>query len=60
MYIHIYMHIYVMYNALCDYIGAEENYLLPYILLIYYDYADVLNTVYSLLDTGGTAFSCTA
>ena len=48
-------YIYMMYNTLCEYKGAEGNYLLPYILiLIYYDYySTILNTVYCLLDTGG-------
>ena len=52
--------LYVMYNTLCEYKGAERNYLLPYYYYpIYYDYySTVLNTVYCLLYTGGA--TCTA
>ena len=44
----------MMHNALCEYKGAEGNYLLRYIIiLIYYYYSTMLNTVCCLLDTGG-------
>ena len=47
-----------MYNALCEYKGAEGNYLLPYYYYypIFYDYySTILNTVYCLLDNGGAS-----
>ena len=44
-----------MYNALCEYKGAEGNYLLPYhYYSIYYDYySTIFNTVFCLFDIGG-------
>ena len=50
----------MMYNALSEYKGAEENCLLPYYSYsIYYDhYSTILNIVYCLLGTSGT--SCCA
>ena len=39
-----------MYNTLCKCKGAEENYLLPYFIILYYDYySTIFNTEYTAL-----------